>query len=79
MDIDTIESELRNKADCCHNNQSSKTFEDWERMAEFLLEAADVVKTMNWKNAKADVERGLHVVVSGWDGMSAGVVDTASW
>lgn len=39
-----LESDFRNKGDYCHNNIGSKTYEDWERMDKFLLNAANEMK-----------------------------------
>ena len=44
MSFADLESELRNKADECHNNNGSRTWEDWERMNSFLLAVADRIK-----------------------------------
>jgi len=44
IDMETLTntiSEIRQKADYCHNNQLSKTYEDWEHMCAFLLSMAD--------------------------------------
>ena len=39
--LDEIILALREKADYCHNNISSKTWEDWEKMDKFLCDCAD--------------------------------------
>lgn len=41
--LEELVSNIRQKADYCHNNQLSKTWEDWERMCDFLLSVADLL------------------------------------
>ena len=39
--IAEIISDIRQKADECHNNNGDRTSEDWERMTKYLLGIAD--------------------------------------
>lgn len=41
---ETAEHELRCLADWCHNNQSGRTIEHWEWLANKLCELADTLK-----------------------------------
>jgi len=41
-----LESDFRNTGDFCHNNIGAKTYEDWENMDKFLLNAADEMGKM---------------------------------
>ena len=39
-----LESAFRHKGDECHNNQGSRTCEDWERMDKFLVASANDIR-----------------------------------